>query len=411
MLNNIITYIITNCIDFYIRFISLSFFKFSLFLIYNKFILLFLFITYIFIIFDSRFRLKNKIFILILFILLIILLKMYDYMDLNLFIKELYWYGLALNTSFIIHACWLHWIYSFFWKRRKETICWIISRIAFICSLSFLVILINSIYILIHDNFGESKRPFFEKHEYIFYLFILFCNFIYTIVIILRFFMGIFASYSGIIMGIKKITSFDRKGFIIFIFYFIFSCIMSYWVLGISRIMFNWLFIFMFKFIEMFINYYKHFKDIHPDIMNKFSVILLFFIITDFRNMISDLELNQYKSWDVYDWQNLNTSILIYKGNYIHPQNYYLFILDNLKNYQYISFVWEECLLNNKIWIRLAKNKTENFYYLEDINDTIKFYELLKKLELSFNLTKEEIEELEFEYKQKKDGLVNLKVY
>jgi len=36
---------------------------------------------------------------------------------------------------------------------------------------------------------------------------------------------------------------------------------------------------------------------------------------------------------------------------------------------------------------------------------------LLKKLELSFNLTKEEIEELEFEYKQKKDGLVNLKVY
>lgn len=93
-------------VDFYIRLISLTFDKFYLFFCINKFILLFIFIIYVLIIFDDRFKLKNKLFILF----FMIFLNIYDYMDLHIFIKELYWYCLVLNGLFIIHVCWLHWI-------------------------------------------------------------------------------------------------------------------------------------------------------------------------------------------------------------------------------------------------------------------------------------------------------------
>jgi hypothetical protein len=76
--------------DFYLRFISLNFNNFIEFILFNKFILIFIFFTYILILFDRRFKIKNKIFILIFLIIVIILLNIYEYKDLNLFIRELY---------------------------------------------------------------------------------------------------------------------------------------------------------------------------------------------------------------------------------------------------------------------------------------------------------------------------------
>lgn len=77
-------------VDFYTRLISLTFDKFYLFFCINKFILLFIFITYVLIIFDDRFKLKNKLFILLFILFFMIFLNIYDYMDLHIFIKELY---------------------------------------------------------------------------------------------------------------------------------------------------------------------------------------------------------------------------------------------------------------------------------------------------------------------------------
>jgi hypothetical protein len=84
-------YILINLLkDFYLRFISLNFNKFIEFILFNKFILIFILFTYISILFDRRFKRKNKIFILIFLIIVIIILNLYEYKDLNLFIRELY---------------------------------------------------------------------------------------------------------------------------------------------------------------------------------------------------------------------------------------------------------------------------------------------------------------------------------
>jgi hypothetical protein len=77
-------------IDFYSRLISLNLDTYYLFFFNNKIILIFFLITYILIIFDNRFRLSNKFLILIFFLLSITFLNMYEYVDLHIFIRELY---------------------------------------------------------------------------------------------------------------------------------------------------------------------------------------------------------------------------------------------------------------------------------------------------------------------------------
>ena len=78
------------------------------FILFNRIILLFIFFTYLGICFDSRFKLNRKLLILIFTILVLLLCNIYEYKDLNIFFKELYWYTLVINSCFIVHILYLH---------------------------------------------------------------------------------------------------------------------------------------------------------------------------------------------------------------------------------------------------------------------------------------------------------------
>jgi hypothetical protein len=79
-------------------------------------------------------------------------------------------------------------------------------------------------------------------------------------------------------------------------------------------------------------------------------------------------------------------------------------------NYDNLGLIWWWIFLENTPWFIQVNRRLEDFYKKEDINNTVEFYKALKKAELEFNLTNEELDEIKFDYKQKKDGFVDLKV-
>lgn len=74
----------------------------------------FIIIIYVFIIYDYKFSKFIKLFWIPLFTIIItIFFISADMDDIWDWLKELFWYTKLLNISFLLHTCWLHWIYSF----------------------------------------------------------------------------------------------------------------------------------------------------------------------------------------------------------------------------------------------------------------------------------------------------------
>ena len=90
MFYNIYNYINLFIFDFIRRFNSLDYNILYNFIINNKIILLFICLTYMGIIVDSRFKLKNKILIFLGLFIFFLLFNIYEYHDLHLFFKDLY---------------------------------------------------------------------------------------------------------------------------------------------------------------------------------------------------------------------------------------------------------------------------------------------------------------------------------
>lgn len=424
-------------VDFYTRLISLTFDKFYLFFCINKFILLFIFITYVLIIFDDRFKLKNKLFILFFILFFMIFLNIYDYMDLHIFIKELYWYCLVLNGSFIIHVCWLHWIYKYFWVRRNnskylskeniEFICEIVKNISFILSLSFLVLLLNHLIVFVRLLFRK-----FQNHKKIAIMFLLIFNIGLLVVIIIRFFIYIFIAYSNFIIGNSDYNMFQIKHLITFTIYFIFSWIIAYYVFGISRLLFNWFLIFIIRSYQILKNYVPIYNDNYEKLKlsnkdakllklksssYKYINVLKYFFLVDFQDIMNIAIVEEQDKY-FKDWYNK-----CYIRNFNIPQSYYLFF--NKKYYKNIAKepnkleIFKSLLKNIFIykdsWYETTRVDCMSILYDVGYESDLEFYELLNNAVSLFNLTEDESKDLIFEYYKNKQiiekygGLENVK--
>lgn len=381
-------------LDFINRFVSLNIFH--NFISFNRIILLFIFITYIGIVLDSRFKLNRKILIFIFILVFFILLNMYKYNDLNLFFKDLYWYSFMLNFSFIVHVLYFHWIYLYFWKKRKEKYCWYISRIAYLLSFSFIVFLLNYIYhlIILYYNNNRENLKYYTKVT----LTIVFLNHsILVLAIIIRFFIKVFANYTCLIIGSYNPIKLDFKGFIIVISFFFF-CLILCNILGLSRIIFIWIFFFLFNTILIFQNYYKWFTNKFIN-FNKKDIIKRF-IFKDFSQVL--WEHIDKNSWN-YLLEIDGVYFINYKQIYNEPQCNFIYkdavlreIVETFNNeYNLKNILYYLLIYKNYNWFSIAYSQLLDID--PNLNKEAKYAEFNKILK-KYNLNKLDIALLEVKF-------------
>lgn len=224
------------------------------------FCILVLFLLYL-IYSDKRFLFNRK--FLFFFIILSSLFFSY-YMNKipYLIIKDLFWYSLILNCSFIFHVLILDRLFYWCWQYHYEYFGFIISRISFTfsfsCLLSLLRIFIEKliryqIFIKYNVNIINSRKDIII---YILDFIKSLCNLIRLILI---HFSIIFQNYCLLLIGknIKQITMKNIiKNIIIFIIFFIIA-----WIIGIPRLYVVWIFQSIFESYNMiFFEYNKVYK-------------------------------------------------------------------------------------------------------------------------------------------------------
>jgi hypothetical protein len=95
--------------------------KINNFIQLNMYIYLFIIITYILILYDYRFPKFIKIVWMPLFIITItVVFTIIDIDNLWEWMKDLFWYTKILNISFLLHTCWLYWIYIYIFDTIDE---------------------------------------------------------------------------------------------------------------------------------------------------------------------------------------------------------------------------------------------------------------------------------------------------
>lgn len=243
-----------------------------------------LFIIYL-VITDDRFLLNRKI-IFILIILFLIIFSFYIDKTPYLIIKDLFWYSLILNVSFIFHVLILDRIFHWCWKNHYEYLGFIVSRISFTLSISVCIYFINIIRDNINNIFStyshwviikEYEKNMQNKNKYL-YKYALFIEnirknnkIIYKIFhcihvllvkpliiikIILLHFSKVFHNYSLLLLGKNSNPiTFDiiLKYIIIFLIFFTIA-----YLIGIPRLYVIWIFQGIVEIYNIFNNEYEH---------------------------------------------------------------------------------------------------------------------------------------------------------
>jgi hypothetical protein len=232
-----------------------NFLQFSLFILFS------LWISYL-VITDDRFSFNRK---LLFFFIIIILYIISYYLDKlpYLIIKDLFWYSLILNGSFIFHVLVLDRLFYYCWKNHYEYMGFIISRISFFLSLTGLYYLISNSRGYIFFFFSEVRLIEYKKKErndiltyyasfylnyvknyfiknYIFKL--IYKIIFYSILIIERIcinFLIIFCNYSLLILGKSK-KNYNKEIIFKLFIYFIILLYISY-LISVPRIYIIWL--------------------------------------------------------------------------------------------------------------------------------------------------------------------------
>jgi hypothetical protein len=200
---------------------------------YNLFNFLFfivcIFISYL-IITDDRFTFNRKI---LFFVLLCILFIISIYINKEPYqiIQELFWYSLILNGSFIFHTLILDRMFYYCFKNQYDYAGFLISRISFTFSLSFIIYYLNKINIWLYNNYYNSYNL-----KYIF-LYIIDLIFMLLKIILLNF--SIFYHKYNILL-LKKQEFLNINQIVFALTWFIILLIISI-ILGYPRLYIIWL--------------------------------------------------------------------------------------------------------------------------------------------------------------------------
>jgi len=374
----------------------------------NKYIYLFILITYILLSFDDKFD-NNKWKYMVLFIIFILIILMtitviiINVKDLPKWLNELFWYSKILNLSVIIHVIWLPFIYKIFWYLKCEKICWIISRISFIFSSSFILFVLTYIDMCVYVNINrisldiimdenidsETGMDLYNYYEKIYHI-------ISTILCIIRtivaFFIILFYKYVALIFGIRDLYKIPLKNWIYMLLFFMSTLIISYWILGIARLYIVWIIIFFYNLYLLFkvhINLYGN--DDPNNIYNiKLSEITYRKIFIDFFN----LYLLSYYKYDV-EYKQKEALYFLYRNlfliAYSLPQVHYLY-LNERNPIHFKAICWKKLFIFD-YWVILAFIALWNMwiedrsYNFKKIRGIVKLY---KNLKIIYNLNEKE---------------------
>jgi hypothetical protein len=178
---------------------------------------------------DDRFNFNRKIFFLLILVILI-LISIYINKAPYQIIKELFWYSLILNGSFIFHTIILDRMFNYCWKNHYEYAGFLISRISFTFSLSFIIYYLNKINIWLYNNYYNSYNL-----KYIF-LYIIDLIFMLLKIILLNF--SIFYHKYNILL-LKKQEFLNINQIVFALTWFIILLIISI-ILGYPRLYIIW---------------------------------------------------------------------------------------------------------------------------------------------------------------------------
>lgn len=209
--------------------------------------ILFSLITYLGICLDTRFLLRNKIFIGFYLLIIHLFLVLYNNWDFWL-LKDIYWYTLILNGSFAFHVLYLNWIYRYYWNKRDDYKCFLISQLSFYLSLSFLAYLMKRLK-MYTDKYRNMYLEFF----------------ILIIWKILNVFINYFHRYSLFLQGKDwngEKAKFQFKNLVISFIFFLITYILAYYLFGIARVIIVWLIIFNIRIIDDFF-WWKNYKILY----------------------------------------------------------------------------------------------------------------------------------------------------
>jgi len=220
---------------------------------------------------DSRFSIKRKlIFCLIMCVLFVI--SLYIEKAPYLIIKDLFWYSLVLNISFIFHVLIMSRLFDYY-RKRNEYVSFLISRTSFFLSLSNILYAVRIIrqklsfiffsykhredilgeYNFIaryvkNNNFNKNYLKYAKKilgnNKKLSFVWNFIGAFIYCMLtfisIILLHFLNVFNNYSLILLGINK-PAFNLKNVVYSGSLFMFLLLLSI-IIGIPRLYILWMF-------------------------------------------------------------------------------------------------------------------------------------------------------------------------
>jgi hypothetical protein len=348
------------------------------YILINKNIFLFFIFIYLGILLDNRFKLKNKIFIFLAFICFVFLMVILKGVD-SFLIKDIFWYTLTLNVAFIFHVCICDWLYNFFNYYKMPYVSFLITRISFILSLSFIVYLLNVIYIITYNNIKKFKktRIFSYWESLLIYRFAIVVSFIiHFFNLILLYFIKLFSFYSLTLMGKHnlKLTSFILFKYLMF---FIATYFVAYLVLGISRLYFLWIIIFISSCANLIIKNGAYFFKEPTTILKNYTANNIDILKSKYNLAYS--ENFCYSFLEFLDYKEVILSKNNVEFHVSSPFKYYsryLLILTFIRSHfkRYISYHGG---LNNRSIVEILE-KAEIFNLTTDEKNFLK--KLLKKL-------------------------------
>ena len=151
------------------------------------------------------------------------------YRDLSL-VNEIFWYTFVLYGSFLFHVCWLDWFYRLCKYINDDYGCFIVTRISFLLSLSFIVYVIQYIIIIKEDYISVNLHKWNINLRYVLYYINLTYNVSsYTVILILLYFIKLFSIYSLMLLGNYKFKL-NWKSIIYILLFFIITMALSIWV-------------------------------------------------------------------------------------------------------------------------------------------------------------------------------------
>ena len=350
--------------------------------------------SYIFILglyYDSRIKLNRKFLIILIFIILWLISIYIDKVP-YLIIKDLFWYSLVLNGSFIIHVLILSWIYRICWLNKWEYICFVISRISFIFSLSFIVYLLHICNYILFSYIDNKKINLYIFLNIIYYI-------INVINLILRYFIIIFHNYVIFLMGLnekKEIEFIDNIINKYKIFEFIVFTLSISIIIGYPRLYIIWIFYFLKKGFDIYIikynsllnkefNFFKKLNSLWiEELLNVPSKTLYKNIEIKQIDIIAEIYKKPYYNFFMFDL----FKFLFIEGKYIGchdieklekskfplktPFKFYSWIEIMKEYYNNRDIVYEYfdvCIPSNKYYWRSVKERYDDLMRMcEDIN-------------------------------------------